>query len=332
MRLSVFDQSPVGAGRVPAEAIRDSLDLAQAAEALGYHRFWVSEHHGDAALVGSAPEILTAAVAARTQRIRVGAAGVLLPYYAPFKVAEQFRVIDAVAPGRIDLGVGRSPGGQGLEAVLDRALRPAGWSPLDHAQAVRDLIAWTGGGEPPLGLRAQPMARTAPQVWMLGGSRRGADLAAELGLPFAFNYSNGVLPDGFEAPLRHYRQAWRPGEGDAQQPYVALQVWALAADTAEEAEHLFRSRAQWRVSLSRGVREPLRSPEAALAEPLSEAEQAAVAAMRERHVVGEVGAVAERLSDLARRLSVDELVIVTWTHDPAAQRRSYALLAEALIG
>src|SRR5512139_2715184 len=191
LRLSVLDQSVALEGQGEDAAIRDTLSLAEHAEALGYERFWLSEHHGLPTIVGSAPEVLMAAVAARTRRIRIGSAGVMLTHYSALKVAEQFRVLEALAPGRIDLGVGRAPGG---EMRIAQALNPNAHAAAEaFPQQVVELIGWTRG-EPVHGLVAHPRPRVgagierAPEVWMLGSSDYGAQLAAHLGLPYAFAY------------------------------------------------------------------------------------------------------------------------------------------------
>src|SRR5258707_5886901 len=193
MKLSVLDQSVSIAGRGEDAAIRDTLELAEHCEALGYQRFWLSEHHSLATIVGSAPEILMAAIAARTRVMRIGSAGVMLPHYAALKVAEQFRVLEALAPGRIDLGVGRAPGGDMRTA---QALNPnATHGAEDFPIQVRDLIAWTSEGRH-AGITAHPLGPHSPQIWILGSSDYGAQLAAHFGLPYAFAY---VFTDGVGA-------------------------------------------------------------------------------------------------------------------------------------
>ena len=189
IRLSVLDQSTVVSGRMPDTSIRESLELARHCEALGYARYWVAEHHNSDSQAGTAPEILISAIAATTQRIRVGSAGVMLPHYSALKVAEQFRVLEAIAPGRIDLGLGRAPGSDGLTAF---ALNPNASTAADHFPAqVRDVIAWSSGqplveGHPFRSVRAQPQGPTVPEVWILGSSDYGAQVAAHFGLPYCF--------------------------------------------------------------------------------------------------------------------------------------------------
>ena len=326
LRLSILDQSVASAGRGHDETIRNTLALAEQAEAWGYHRFWVSEHHSHPSIVGSAPEVLMAAIAARTRRIRIGSAGVMLPHYAPYKVAEQFRVLDALAPGRIDLGVGRAPGSDGRTAQV---LNPDRYASERFPQQVMELQAWVQGhelpqGHPGHGIHAYPAADTGPALWMLGSSDYGAQLAAHLGLPYAFAW---FITDGQGAQeaLALYRETFRPS-ANLSKPHATVCVWALAADTDEEAWRLFESRARWRMDRNLGRLGPLLPPEES-ARDYSAAEQLALDRLRAHAIVGSAATVATRLRQLARQLAVDEVVLITWTHDPQAQRRSYELLA-----
>jgi luciferase family oxidoreductase group 1 len=327
LRLSVLDQSVAGVGRPQDASIRNSVELAVHCEALGYHRFWVSEHHSLPAIVGTAPEVLMAAVAARTSRIRIGSAGVMLPHYAPFKVAEQFRVLDALAPGRIDLGVGRAPGTDQRTAML---LNPDPRAAEAFPQQVRELQAWVDGeempeGHPGRGIQALPRAASAPQLWMLGSSDYGAQLAAHFGMPYAFAHfiTDG---EGCAEALELYRHLFRPGM--VERPEANVCVWALAADTEEEAWRLFASRERARIDRQSGRFGPLWPPEQAV-RPYNAAEEAYRRQLRSRVLVGSGAQVAQRLRELADQLQVQELVVITWTWDPQAQRRSYELLAEA---
>ena len=326
VRLSILDQSVAAAGRGHDDTIRQTLALAEQAEAWGYHRFWVSEHHSHPSIVGSAPEVLMAAIAARTQRIRIGSAGVMLPHYAPYKVAEQFRVLDALAPGRIDLGVGRAPGSDGRTAQV---LNPDRYASERFPQQVMELQAWVQGqdlppGHPGHGIHAYPAAATAPALWMLGSSDYGAQLAAHLGLPYAFAW---FITDGQGADnaLAIYRETFKPSTL-LRQPHATVCVWALAADTDEQAWHLFESRARWRMDRNLGRLGPLLPPEQALRE-YSAAEHMALDKLRANAIVGSASTVGSRLRQLAQRLALDELVLITWTHDAQAQRRSFELLA-----
>jgi luciferase family oxidoreductase group 1 len=329
VKLSVLDQSTAREGASQHVAIRETLELARHCEALGYHRFWVSEHHASDSIVGTAPEVLMAAIAATTSRIRVGSAGVMLPHYSALKVAEQFRVLEAIAPSRIDLGVGRAPGSDRLTAY---ALNPYANAADEFPQQVQDLRAWVTGealadGHPFAAIKAHPTGPTAPELWILGSSGYGAQLAARFGLPYAFAYffTEGR---GVEEALGIYRRNYRPSAGHPA-PQATICVWALAADTEAEARRLLQTREFWRIGFEQGLRKPLVTPEFAAAYPYTAAERATIDALRRKAIVGTGDAVAARLRELAARLLLDELVVVTWTHDAAARHRSYALLAAA---
>ncbi len=331
MKLSVLDQSPACLGRAPADAIVESLALARHCEALGYHRYWVCEHHNSNSIVGSAPEVLMAAIAAGTTRIRIGSAGIMLPHYSALKVAEQFRVLEAIAPGRIDLGLGRAPGSDRLTA---QALNPHASSTADDfPRQVLDLQDWLAGtrmaaGHPYRSITAQPQGPSIPQMWILGSSNYGAQLAAHLGLPYAFAYffSDGK---GAEEALALYRQHFRPSARHPV-PQATICVWALAADTQAEAQHLLMTREYWRVGFEKGVLRPLVSPQDAAAHLYSPEDEARIAQLRATALVGTGTEVATRLRALGQRLGLDEIVVNTWAFDPQARRHSYALLAQAL--
>jgi luciferase family oxidoreductase group 1 len=329
VKLSILDQSTAAKGRPEAAAIRESLEHARLADRLGYHRYWVSEHHNSESIVGTAPEVLMAAIAATTARIRVGSAGVMLPHYSALKVAEQFRVLEAIAPGRIDLGVGRAPGSDRLTAY---ALNPDADAAEQFPRLVRDLSQWVAGeplddGHPFARIVAHPRGPTSPQMWILGSSDYGARLAAHFGLPYAYAYFF-VDGRGAEEALDLYRKLFRPS-AVCPAPQATVCIWALAADSDEEAQRLLASRAHWRVGFQKGLREPLLPPDEALAMTYAPDDQAIVDALRAKAFAGTADRVAERLRAEASRLGLDELVVVTWTHDPAARLHSTTLLARA---
>ena len=330
LTLSVLDQSAAGAGRQQDVTIRQTLSLASKCEAWGYKRFWVSEHHSHPSIVGTAPEVLMAAIAAQTTRIRLGSAGVMLPHYAPLKVAEQFRVLDALAPGRIDLGVGRAPGSDGRTAQL---LNPDRYASDNFPQQVMELQAWVTGeplppGHPGHGVFAYPSGPTSPNVWMLGSSDYGAQLAAHLSLPYAFAY---FITDGqgAEQAMHLYRNNFRPSE-DRPKPEAVACVWALAAETEEEAWRLFESRARWKMDRNLGRIDAILPPEEAVRD-YSAGEQCALTDLKGKALVGTAKQVVSKLRALAERLQIEEIVVITWTHDPAAQARSYELLAQEIF-
>ncbi len=330
MRLSVLDQSMIVTGRPPAASIRETVELARHCDALGYHRFWVSEHHSSDSIAGSAPEVLLAALAMVTTRIRLGSAGVMLPHYSALKVAEQFRVLDALAPGRIDLGLGRAPGSDGRTAF---ALNPNAAEAANAFPAqLRDLMAWVSGGALPdahpfRSVVAQPVGETSPEVWVLGSSTYGAQVAAFFGLPYCYAYffTEG---EGAAEALDIYRATYRPSAAHPA-PYAALAVFALAADTQAQADHLFAPREVWRAERERGRYVPLPSAEEAAAYPFTESERARNAVTRGRSAYGTADVVRARLEALAVSHGADEIAVVTALHDPMARRRSFSLLAEA---
>src|SRR5512145_650395 len=330
LKISVLDQSPAAADRTQDHAIRESLALARLCDALGYHRYWVSEHHNSASIVGTAPEVLMASIAATTSRIRIGSAGVMLPHYSTLKVAEQFRVLEAIAPGRIDLGVGRAPGSDRMTAM---ALNPDPDAAENFPIQVQELDLWLRGeplpvGHPFRGIRAHPQGPTTPELWILGSSDYGAQLAAHFGLPYAYAY---FFTDGrgTEEALALYRRNFRSSARHAR-PSATICFWALAADTEAEARHLLMTREHWRVGFEKGLRTPLVSPEAAALHPYTDAERAVIERLRERAIVGTADQVAGKLAALAASFGLDEIVINTWTHDPLARQRSYELIAQAI--
>ena len=271
-----------------------------------------------------------AAIAATTVRIRIGSAGVMLPHYSALKVAEQFRVLEAIAPDRIDLGVGRAPGSDRATAF---ALNPHQNAAEEFPQQVLDLQSWVSGTPLPTGhafkeIKAHPLGPTSPELWILGSSDYGAQLAAYLGLPYAYAYffTEGR---GTEQALEIYRRLYRPSE---RYPvaHATICVWALAADTERDARELLKTREHWRVGFEKGLRTPLVSPHDAETaySGYTDSERATIESLRSKAIVGTVSQVAARLLELSAKFALGEIVINTWTHDPQARHRSYALLAE----
>jgi luciferase family oxidoreductase group 1 len=330
MRLSVLDQSIAVAGRPHEQSIRNTVALAQHCEALGYERFWVSEHHNHPTIVGTAPEIVMAAIAATTKSIRIGSAGIMLPHYSAFKVAEVFRVLDALAPGRIDMGLGRAPGSDGRTAF---ALNPmANERPEHFPSDVRDLIAWShneplADGHPFAAVKAYPQGATAPEIWILGSSDYGAQVAALFGLPYcyAWFFSDGA---GGERAIEIYKKSYRPSARHPE-PHSALCVWALAAETMDKAQYHFTSRALSRINRDKGLLGPLVEPDVAAKATLAPYEQARMEQFRKDSFVGTGPEVAARIRGLKDHVGVDEMAVVTWTYDEAVRRESYTLLAKA---
>ena len=298
MKLSVLDQSTAAKGRTQDCSIRETLAYAKRCDELGYHRYWVSEHHNSGNIVGTAPEVLLAAIGATTQRIRIGSAGVMLPHYSAYKVAEQFRVIESIAPGRVDLGVGRAPGSDRLTSM---ALNPHPDDVHDQfPRQIQEMQCWLSGtplpdGHPFQRVVAHPTGPTFPTMWVLGSSDYGAQLAAHLGLPYAFAYffMDGA---GVEQALHLYRTLYRPSARHPQ-PQATICVWALVADTDEHAQHLALSRDRWRADRMRGVFGPLRSPDEVAHGGFTADEAQATARSRRKAFVGSPSTVAARLRD-----------------------------------
>ncbi len=327
MRLSVLDQSPIRSGGTGADAIHETLELAQICERLGYHRYWLAEHHSSKGLAGTSPEVLIGQVAARTSRIRVGSGGVMLSHYSALKVAEQFRVLETLFPGRIDLGIGRAPGSDQRTAW---ALASGGLREVEQfPQQIADVVAWLHDRLPqehPFGgVRAMPAGPTAPEVWLLGSSDASAIYAAEQGL--AFSFAQFISSDGGPDVTRVYRERFRPSP-ELPAPMASAAIWTVCAETDEEARRLERCRELALVRLYTGRYGPFPSVEEAERFPYTARDLAIIEHARGRTVAGTPEVVRERLGALARAYGVDELVVVTITHDFKARVRSYELLAE----
>lgn len=334
LSLSVLDQCPVPAGAAPSEALADSLALASAVEGLGYRRYWVAEHHNTASLASVSPEVLAGAVAGHTTTIRVGSGGVLLPHYSPLKVAENFRLLDALYPGRIDLGIGRAAG---TDPVTEAALqyRPGALGDEHFGEKLVDLLGFVDGtlpaDHPYAGAQAMPVSSGStsgrgPEVWILGSSSNGAAAAAYLGLPFCFGHF--ITAQFGPQIMRSYRKGFTPSARSAA-PQASAAISVMCADTDAEADRLASSAALWRLRAEGPSRGPLLPPEEAARVPLSDVERAKVRQKREGIVAGGVERVHRRLTDLAAEFGVDELVVVTVCHDPEARLHSYELLADA---
>ncbi len=331
LKLGIVDQSPVPNGSDARTAVASTLELAGLADRLGFSRYWVAEHHSTNSFAGSAPEVLIPRVASVTRRIRVGSGGVMLPHYSPYKVAEQFRMLQTLFPGRIDLGLGRAPAGTGRAAQALRYGRPA--IPVEQfPQQLADLAGWLGetldADHPLAKVRATPRGKDVPEMWMLASSGTTADVAARLGLGYSFaQFISGV--DGSRA-VRAYLEGFRPSV-HRPEPAANVGIGVLCAETREEAEWLSLSLHLWRMRIMRGVDRGIPSPEQAKEEfeawgvPISE-----LLADESRVVVGDPGQVRDALLALAERYGVTELMTVTVTHDLQARRRSYELLAEVM--
>jgi len=327
--LSVLDLSVVTTGTPPAKALRNSIDLAQHADRLGYVRYWLAEHHNLASVASPVPAIMIGQIAAATQHIRVGSGGVMLPNHAPLVIAEQFKMLEALFPGRIDLGLGRAPGTDGATAyaLRSRLDRREG---DDFLERLHELILWETrefpAGHPYNNVVAMPDDTPLPPIWLLGSSDYSAELSAQVGMGFAFAHHFASY-DAVEA-MTNYRSRFQPSRWRST-PHAILAVAAIVADTDDEADKLASSADLNRLRRDRGQYAPLPSVEEALAYPYSEGERASVARNRSRLFVGSPATVMQKLSPLIEGCKPDEVMIITAVYDHDARKKSYDLLAEA---
>ena len=325
VRLSLLDQTPVIEGHSAADAIAATIELAQMADDLGYHRYWCAEHHGSRGLVNPAPEIMIARLASATKRLRVGSGGVMLPYYSPWKVAEQFMMLEALFPGRIDLGLGRAPGGDQRTA---RAV--AGGIPKSELfpEQVQELI-WLLSGTLPAdhphhGLLLQPQVATRPELWMLGSSDFGGRLAAQLGIRFCF--AHFINADYGDQVSRLYRDQFQPGY--ETRPYSAVALFVVCADTEQEAADLAEAVDLRRLYQAYGHNAAIPTIATAKAMQYSPRDLSIIASERSRNIIGTPEKVAARISELRESFAADEVVILTVAASYKARLRSTELLAE----
>jgi luciferase family oxidoreductase group 1 len=331
-RLSVLDQSPIAAGTTAAQALQNTLDLARLCDELGYHRYWLAEHHATPALAGAAPEALLGSIAQVTRRMRIGSGGIMLPHYSPFKIAEVFKLLAALAPGRVDLGLGRAPGSDQRTALAMRQDRSRGFGAEDFPAALAELLAYLddrreeGAGLPSDHVFA-PLRATLPSgggdvpVWLLGSSPDSAVLAGRLGLPYAI--ADFINPDGVEL-AKLYRDTFVPSR-HRDRPEVLATVWAITADTSEEAQRLSAPASMMFAHLVRGILIPVPSVEEAVDWLAST--PGAVSMRRRRVITGTPADVRAAIDEVAGLYQADEMMIVNIMPDHAARRRSYELVA-----
>jgi luciferase family oxidoreductase group 1 len=328
-RLSVLDQSPISQGSSGAQALRNTLELARLADRLGYHRYWVAEHHGGPMLAGPSPEALIGPIAAATTRIRVGSGGVMLPHYSPFKVAETFSLLAGLFPGRIDLGLGRAAGTDPLTAfALQRDRRQA--APDDFPEQLEELLGYLDDRLPP----DHPFARLAktlpghpecPEPWLLGSSPQSALWAAELGRPYAFAFIN---PRGAEITAL-YRERFAEHEHAGVRSRTAVAVWVICAESDEEAQRLAASGRMTFTLLRRGQLVAVPPPEEALRFLAADDRAGGQPRSERRAVLGAPATVRAELEEVVARYGAEEAIVVCITYEHEARLRSYELLAEA---
>jgi luciferase family oxidoreductase group 1 len=328
VRLSVLDQSPVREGGTGSQALHETLDLARLADRLGYHRYWVAEHHGGPMLAGPSPEVLIGPIASVTSRIRVGSGGVMLPHYSPLKVAESFSVLAGLFPERIDLGLGRASGTDPLTTyALQRDRRDA--APDDFPDQLVELLAYLNGTFPAghrfARLAELPGRPETPEPWLLGSSAQSAIWAGQLGLPYAF--ADFISPQG-AAIAADYRARFQHSERHMA-PQTAVAAWVLAADSEQEAWRLSASSRMAFKMLRRGRLIAVPPVDKATRFLESEGEVVSEAPPGRRTIVGAIDKVRAQVEQLADDYGADEVIVVTITFDHAARRRSYELLAEA---
>lgn len=327
--LSILDQSPILSGTTPAGALEETLKLAECVDRLGYKRYWLAEHHASGGLAGAAPEIMIGQVAARTRAIRVGSGGVMLSHYSSLKVAEWFRMLEALYPGRIDLGIGRAPGSDQLTAAA--LAHGPGALGVEHFPAqIRDLQGYLDGSLPEehpfRQIAVMPSGTTQPQLWLLGSSDQSAAYAAHFGC--AFSFAHFINDRGGEAIMDAYRKHFQPSD-HLPSPAGSIGVFVICADTEEGALRLAQSRDLWLLRLYRGELRTVPTVAEAEAHPYTDRDRAVIRHNRSRTIAGTPEQVRARLEALAEAYGVDELVVLTICETYEARRHSYELLAEA---
>jgi luciferase family oxidoreductase group 1 len=324
--FSVLDLSPIVEGADAASALANTLDLARHAERWGYHRYWLAEHHNMPGIASAATAVVIGHVAAGTRRIRVGAGGIMLPNHSPLVIAEQFGTLETLFPGRIDLGVGRAPG---TDPLTQRALRRS----LDDdvrafPENVVELLRYFEPAEPGQRVRAVPGAGLRVPIWILGSSTFGAELAAALGLPYAF--ASHFAPAELSAALEIYRRRFQPSATLAK-PYVMLGINVVAADTDDQAKLLISSLEQAFVNLRRGQPTVLPPPQAGFSERLAPHERAGLEGVLSCAAIGSRATVERRLREFIARTGADELIVTAMIHDHGARLRSYEITSEIAV-
>ena len=329
LRLSVLDQSPVPAGGTPGQALQNSIELARLVDGLGFTRFWMSEHHAMDTLACTAPEVMLARIGAETKRIRIGSGGIMLPHYTPLKVAECFRMLHALYPGRVDLGIGRAPGGGPIEALALKRERKTKMLD-DFPEQVSELLAFLGhqfpADHPFSGIRVSPEMPGAPDVWMLGSSMWSSAAAVEFGLPYSF--AHFFSPAHTRAAIETYQRSFT-ASAYRKKAEASVAVGVICAETQEEAEFLSSSVRLLQRRIRQGDRRPVASPEDAVREMRLLGEMPMEEGEWPRYFVGTAEKVRENLEQMAVELGIGELIVNSIVWDQKKRLRSYELLAQA---
>ena len=326
MKLSVLDQSVISKNWNAGITLQNTIKLAKRTEELGYTRFWVAEHHNSNGIAGTSPEILISSIAAQTNRIRVGSGGVLLPQYSPFKIAEDFKVLEALYPNRIDLGMGRSPGGSTPTrlALTDGIRKSLNEFPRQVTALQEYIVNIPSDNE----VQAYPFINTRPELWMLGVSQRGARLAAEKGT--AFTYGHFINPFSGSIAMKHYRESFQPSNFLAN-PKANVCVFVVCAPTLVEAEERALSQDLWLLAVEKGEDTFILPKEEAKKIELSEEDQEIIRKNRKRAIIGTPEKVKEQLLQLSEYYQTEEFMIITNIYDFEEKMQSYTLLAEAIL-
>ena len=324
MRLSILDQSPIISGHDARRAIAETLALARRADELGYYRYWLAEHHAIAALADPCPEVLVARLGTETRRLRVGTGGVLLPYYSALRVAETFRMLEALYPGRIDLGIGRAPGGDArtAQAIAGGGFPDASQFPQQVWQLACHLDGTLPGDHPYKPVRVQPEVSTAPELWLLGSSDYSGALAAQLGL--AFSFAHFINPRGGDEVTRAYRRNFRAGRESA--PRAMVCTFLICAATDEEAERLAAPIDLRRLHMALNIDTPIPTDAEAAGHRFTTEQQRYVMSQRARAIIGSPATCRAALEEMASRYEADEVMVLTITGSYATRMRSYELL------
>lgn len=327
--LSVLDLATVREGHGSADALRGTIEIAKTADELGFSRFWVAEHHNMPAVASTTPPVLIGAVAAQTRRIKVGSGGVMLPNHMPFVVAEQFALLEALYPDRIDLGIGRAPGTDQATAAALRGVSPyltVEQFP-EHLQTVMGLLGDDRTAGKAGRLKATPAPETYPEVWILGSSTYGAQMAAALGLPFCYAYHFAIASD-VDSALQLYRSGFKPSPRFPE-PHVMVSASVIAAETTEEAQFLAGPSRIMALSLRTGRLGPIISPEAAAERDLSDLDMQLLNSLPGTQYAGTADEVVAGLDALVERTGANELILAGTVYDPATRRDSLARIAKA---